>query len=93
MKKILVDTGAWVAMEDRGDSHHGDAMRFKAAIAGEYLIFFDEAWTVFERFNRDKQWSFTDCTTYALMKQMSMVEVFAFDRHFDQMGFRRSPTA
>ena len=52
---------------------------------------FDDAWTVFERFNKDKSWSFTDCTTYAVMKQMAIAEVFGFDHHFEQMGFRRKP--
>jgi len=27
-----------------------------------------EAWRVFERFNVDKEWSFTDCVSYAVMK-------------------------
>ena len=52
---------------------------------------FDDAWDVFARFNSDKQWSFTDCTTYTVMKQMGITEVFGFDRHFDQMGFIRNP--
>ncbi len=52
---------------------------------------FDEAWGVFERFNKDKRWSFTDCTSFAVMKQMNIREVFAFDHHFEQMGFKRNP--
>jgi len=27
-----------------------------------------EAWRVFERFNVDKEWSFTDCVSYTVMK-------------------------
>ena len=50
-----------------------------------------EAWSVFEQFNADKQWSFTDCISYVVMKQHEMVEVFAFDHHFAQMGFARLP--
>jgi len=46
-----------------------------------------EAWLVFEQFNVDKQWSFTDCISYAVMKQRGITEAFAFDRHFAQMGF------
>ena len=49
------------------------------------------AWTVFERFNVDKRWSFTDCTSKVIMEQRGIHEVFAFDRHFDQMGFTRKP--
>jgi len=46
-----------------------------------------EAWLVFEQFNVDKQWSFTDCISYAVMKQRGITEAFAFDHHFAQMGF------
>ena len=49
------------------------------------------AWEVFERFNQDKEWSFTDCTTKVVMEDLSIKEVFAFDHHFDQMGFLRRP--
>lgn len=38
-----------------------------------------EAWSVFEKFNVDKQWSFTDCVSYVVMKQQGIDEVFAFD--------------
>jgi predicted nucleic acid-binding protein len=50
-----------------------------------------EAWAVFEQFNVDKQWSFTDCVSYVVMKQREIVEAFAFDHHFAQMGFTRLP--
>ena len=51
----------------------------------------DEAWRVFEQFNLDKEWSFTDCVSYAVMKRQRITEVFAFDHHFEQMGFERRP--
>lgn len=49
------------------------------------------SWAIFERFNVDKRWSFTDCTSYAAMKRLGIQEVFAFDHHFEQMGFIRKP--
>jgi predicted nucleic acid-binding protein len=51
----------------------------------------EEAWKIFEQFNKDKQWSFTDCTSYAVMQELGMTEVFAFDHHFEQMSFIRQP--
>jgi len=51
----------------------------------------EQAWEIFERFNTDKQWSFTDCTSYVLMKNYQITEVFTFDHHFSQMGFNRCP--
>ena len=42
-----------------------------------------EAWNVYRRYD-DKDWSFTDCTSYALMKREGIRKAFAFDRHFRQ---------
>jgi len=50
-----------------------------------------EAWNVFEKFNVDKEWSFTDCVSYAVMKQLEINETFTFDHHFEQMGFVKQP--
>lgn len=49
------------------------------------------AWEVFVRFNQDKTWSFTDCTTKVVMDNLGIQHVFAFDQHFEQMGFIRLP--
>jgi len=49
------------------------------------------AWEVFEQFNQDKTWSFTDCTTKVVMERLGIGRVFAFDHHFEQMGFIRLP--
>jgi len=38
-----------------------------------------------------KEWSFTDCMSYVVMKQLDIDEAFAFDHHFEQMGFMRRP--
>ena len=49
------------------------------------------AWTIF-RSHRDKGWSFTDCTSFALIQRLEISTAFAFDRHFSQMrGIRRVP--
>lgn len=136
---ILVDTGAWVALQDKKDTNHASALHFKndllatktRLVTTNYILdetytlllldvgYFktvsfkhaldelihqmvvvvfhitpdieNEAWEVFERFNQDKQWSFTDCTSKVMMTQLSLVEVFSFDHHFEQMGFVRKP--
>ena len=48
---------------------------------------FQKAIEVFRRYNKDKQWSFTDCTSYVIIKELKIDKVFTFDRHFRQMGF------
>ena len=40
---------------------------------------------------RDKEWSFTDCTSFAITKRLGIEQVFGFDHHFEQMGLRRVP--
>lgn len=48
-----------------------------------------EAWRVFKTYNKDKRWSFTDCTSYVVMKSMAIKSVFTFDiDDFRQMGFQ-----
>lgn len=51
-----------------------------------------QTWQVFEQFNTDKQWSFTDCSSYVVMKDQAITNVFTFDHHFSQMGFVQLPT-
>lgn len=53
--------------------------------------FEERTWAIFEQFNVDKQWSFTDCASYVVMRHLGVTEVFAFDHHFLQMGFVHLP--
>jgi uncharacterized protein len=51
----------------------------------------ERAWKVF-RSHADKRWSFTDCTSLAVMGRLRISKAFAFDKHFSQMrGVRRLP--
>ena len=133
--KIFIDTGAWVALENKKDIHFTDAVQFKEEIQNKrYRLYtsnfiIDEtytlllanvgyektvesanrliklrnkgllhvihvteeiensAWITFERFNRDKFWSFTDCTSRVIMEMLDIKEVFSFDKNFKQMGY------
>ena len=51
----------------------------------------ESAWDIFEKFNRDKFWSFTDCTSKVIMELFDIEEAFSFDRNFEQMGFLKKP--
>lgn len=44
-----------------------------------------DAWHVFSTYS-DKEWSFTDCVSYAVMKRLGIGEAFALDEHFKQFG-------
>jgi len=45
----------------------------------------EEGWRIFERYE-DKGFSFTDCTSFAIMERMKITTAFAFDEHFRQYG-------
>lgn len=56
------------------------------------LIWLDQdlklkAWEYFTT-HADKGYSFTDCTSFVLMKEMKLIHYLAFDKHFEQAGFR-----
>ncbi len=39
----------------------------------------------------DKPWSFTDCTSFILMRNLKLTTAFTFDPHFRQAGFQTLP--
>jgi predicted nucleic acid-binding protein len=54
---------------------------------------FDKAWEIFDSY-QDKNWSFTDCTSYIFIERSDIKKAFAFDPHFDQFGIvSRQPAA
>lgn len=50
---------------------------------------FNEAWRIFSGKFLDIPLSFTDCTTYVLMRNNSISTIFTFDKEFDGLGFNR----
>jgi len=46
---------------------------------------FRVAWEVFRDY-RDKGWSFTDCTSKAVMERLGITHAFAFDTDFEEFG-------
>ncbi len=51
---------------------------------------FEKARGVF-RSSGGKPWSFTDCASFALMKELSLSDAFAFDEHFEEAGLKAYP--
>lgn len=47
---------------------------------------FSEAFESYRRMT-DKEWSLTDCASFALMKERGLGEALAHDHHFEQAGF------
>jgi hypothetical protein len=49
------------------------------------------AFSIFRQY-ADKDFSFTDCTSFSVMKSLKITNAFAFDRHFGQYdNFSRLP--
>ena len=46
----------------------------------------DKAWYIFKKY-KDKDFSFTDCTSFAVMQHYQITQAFTFDKHFQQAGF------
>ncbi|MGC9394046.1 MAG: type II toxin-antitoxin system VapC family toxin [Anaerolineae bacterium] len=46
----------------------------------------DAAWAIFERY-ADQKFSYTDCTSFAVMRDLELQQVFTGDQHFATMGF------
>lgn len=75
--------GLVVALEFRDRLSQGFK---KMRIARIGLIDETEAWSWFE-----KDWSdpsFTDCTSFALMRRLGLERVATFDKHFARAGFK-----
>lgn len=143
MKKVFVDTSAWIALNSKDDKYHNEACFLnQKLIVEEYgyvttNFVLDETYTflryevshrkavelaheitelegngkvevvyisreiaqlalkIFEQYG-DKNFSFTDCTSFVVMNQLGLIETFTFDHHFEQYGLvqlRESKTA
>lgn len=76
----------------------GPAIRFGAMIWNSEAVLVlrvseeqeKRAWAIFCRY-ADKGFSFTDFTSFAVMKEEQIPFVFAFDRHFLQFGLKMVP--
>ena len=73
-----VDFGKWVLQSPLVKVVRVDEMIWKAA------------WEIFVKY-ADKAFSFTDCTSFAIMRKLGITDAFAFDHNFEQMGFRLLP--
>lgn len=74
-------------------SHAGAADFLKTTLESKSLRF---EWVDSERFHAaaelfrrhdDKEWSFTDCVSFALMQELKIQDSFTTDRHFRHAGF------
>ena len=48
------------------------------------------AWQIFLKY-KDQDYSFTDCTSFAVMERLKIDTAFSFDSHFESMKFQVMP--
>jgi len=81
---VFVDTSAFYAIKDLDDDHHREIAHVSKADQRA-------AWKLFKKHD-DKEFSFTDCTSFVVMERLGLLYAFAFDEHFEQTGqFTRVP--
>ncbi len=51
---------------------------------------FSEGMSIFKQYS-DKEWSLTDCVSFATMRKYGLRTAFTFDPHFKQFGFATIP--
>jgi uncharacterized protein len=130
LKKVFVDTSAFVALRNSAEHEHVAARAALSALVSERALLCtsnyvfaetytallvrvsrneaiewgrrfrageaielirveesleDEAWSILES-HADKQWSYVDATSFALMEREGIRTALAFDRHFAQRG-------
>jgi predicted nucleic acid-binding protein len=73
--------------------HHRAAVKFMKSFAGIKILRVSEAIEttakmIFIRYD-DKDFSFVDCTSFALIDHQRLDHAFAFDNHFRQYRFKR----
>lgn len=45
-----------------------------------------KAWSLYEKM-LDKEWGFTDCYSFVVMKELDIRQALSTDKHFEQAGF------
>ena len=48
--------------------------------------YFQKAWDLYKKY-KDKEFSFTDVTSFIIMKSFNIGKAFSFDQEFEQAGF------
>jgi uncharacterized protein len=77
---------------------HAAAISFGEAIRSSILVkvlwispeINSKSWNIFKKY-KDKDFSYTDCTSFAVMEHEEIGSVFAYDTHFAQYGFQLLP--
>lgn len=48
----------------------------------------ENSWNYFKKY-QDKEYSFTDCSSFVIMNLLGIKKAFSYDNHFSQAGYQR----
>jgi predicted nucleic acid-binding protein len=70
----------------------GNRLKGSDFVSLVYIAAGDEerAWDIFRKY-RDKDLSYTDCTSFAVMERLNLKTAFTFDRHFSALQYQAVP--
>ena len=66
-------------------SHHAQLLEINGSRRSAALALYAD--------RADKSWGLTDCSSFVVMRELSIAAAFTSDRHFEQAGFRCLLTA
>ena len=86
---VVSETLTWLRRQSL--NHQASKLSCEWVNSGDFALHlidesdFDKTLEVF-RIYSDKDWSFTDCSSKAVIDRLGIKKAFAFDRHFRQFG-------
>src|SRR6266571_2719709 len=100
-RRLFVDSSGWYALIDRRDSWHVTAKEQVERLladggrlaTSDYVV--DERFAKAEAFfrkHRDQAYSFTDCTSFTVMREFRLAQALTSDSHFRAAGFEATLT-
>ena len=91
---VLVETFNLLSrtIGSKSTTKFGDALKTNVFLTVESitLVDWERGWKIFGKYD-DKDFSFTDCTSFALMERLKVKSAFSFDVHLRQYGFTVFP--
>ena len=90
---LLAEIATLIRMRDKTARGHRLAVRVASSILGQQSAVLQnvmavdrqKALQIFRDYS-DHLFSFVDCTSFAVMERLGIIQAFAFDSHFDEYG-------
>jgi predicted nucleic acid-binding protein len=96
---VTAETATLIRVRDRTTRGHRLAVRVASSLLRQQSAVLEKvteedlirALNIFRNYS-DHSFSFVDCTSFAVMDRLGLVQAFAFDHHFDEyVGVHRVP--